>query len=167
MTSNPDNSFNPEKQKPSVIFRSVEQPEELDQLAGHSSSYENLKFDFSPVYLEKLKQMLQEPNTYQSIAKSEKGEFVGYVAASEKLFSDYLFLAELFVSPLSSGQGVGSGLVREVIDRAKKAGLKGVMTQTEHENLPAQALYEKLGFHKVENPNSNDVTYQLTFDQTT
>lgn len=163
MKPNSEIQFNPEQIKQRLQYSDVEQPQELDQLAGRTATSGELSFNFSPTYLEKLKHMLEEPNAYQTIATSEKGEFAGYVGASESLFPGYLFLAELFVDPALSGKGIGSELVRKVIDKAKLAGLKGVMTQTEYENLPAQALYEKLGFKKVENPNSNDLTYQLVF----
>src|SRR5205085_2777954 len=100
--------------------------------------YEDLHFGFSEQYIEKLKSMLSEPNAFQEIVRSESGEFAGYVAASEQLFPNNLFLAELFVNPACSGKSLGSELVNKVIESAKSSGLQGVITQTEHENIPAQ-----------------------------
>ncbi len=51
-----------------------------------------------------------------------------------------------------------------VLKFAKERNLKGVITQTEFENKPAQQLYEKIGFVKIENSDWLDgVTYKYQF----
>ncbi|KKP84608.1 MAG: hypothetical protein UR83_C0017G0004 [Candidatus Moranbacteria bacterium GW2011_GWF2_35_54] len=38
------------------------------------------------------------------------------------------------------------------------------MTQTEFENIPAQKLYEKIGFEEINNPEWKEgITYKLNF----
>lgn len=148
-------------------YSEVTSPTELDELVNYSASYENLNFGFSEQYIEKLKSMLHEPNAFQEMVRSDSGEFAGYVAASEQLFPNNLFLTELFINPAYNGKGLGTELVNKVIDSAKSSGLQGVITQTEHENIPAQKLYEKLGFKPIRNPNSQHITYELKFTENT
>lgn len=53
----------------------------------------------------------------------------------------------------------------EFLEKAKKLNLKGSITQTEFENIPAQKLYEKIGFVKIENKEWNEgITYELLFN---
>ncbi len=146
------------------ISSRVTDPDELNELVNYSAEFEDLKFGFSDQYLSKLKEMINEPHAFQEILRSEAGDFAGYVAASESIFPNYTFLAELFVNPIYAGKGLGTKLVQDTIEAARANGLAGVMTQTEHENLPAQKLYEKMGFEQIENPNSSHITYQLKFD---
>lgn len=138
----------------------VANPDELDILAGKEAECQNLKFGFSPAYIEKLKKELDLPHAFQLLAKKDD-EFVGYVSASENLFPNFLYLSELFIEPKFGGQGIASTLVGKVIEYAKSEGLEGVYTQTETENIPAQKLYEKLGFIEAPNPNWEGVTYRL------
>jgi ribosomal protein S18 acetylase RimI-like enzyme len=69
------------------------------------------------------------------------------------------------VNPAYQGKGVASSLVRSVIESARSSRLLGIMTETGHENTAAQALYEKMGFGRVENPSFDGITYQLVFDK--
>lgn len=147
------------------IFHQVTtSPDELDILSGKRAKYENLSFGFSPEYLDRLKTILNDEHAYQLFVKDEQGNFLGYIASAETIFPEYLFISELFVDPLAQGKGVGSALVQKAIEFGKREKLKGVMTETEFENVPAQKLYEKIGFVKFDNPDWEEgVTYRLEF----
>lgn len=142
----------------------INKTEELDILRDQKASFEGLNFAFSEEYLKSLKELLTKKNSYQLIAKSGD-EFAGYIGSSEKVFRvNYLWLTELFVNPNFQGKGLGSELVKNVIDFARAQNLEGVVTQTEFENIPAQRLYEKFGFKQVENPEWKEgITYELKF----
>ena len=147
----------------SIKYTVVTAPADLELLAGNSASYEDKMFDFTPEYITELQEKLEEPKAFQIIAKNDKGEFVGYIAASEIIFPDKLFIAELFVNPVFSGQGVATSLVEKSIAFAKQNELNGVMTETESDNIPAQKLYEKIGFKKIDNASWEGATYQYNF----
>lgn len=138
---------------------------ELALLRGRSAGFENLKFSFSDSYIEKLAALFDLNNYIQLFAKdSETGEIVGYIAAAEILEKNYITIAELFVEPTYQTKGIGVELVSRIIKFGKKKNLNGAMTQTEFENIPAQKLYEKIGFVKINNPAWKEgITYKLNF----
>ena len=147
-----------------IEFSKINSPKELDKLKNKSASYKNLKFSFSDDYILKLKQLIEESNSCQFFAKNEKDEIVGYIAGAEKLHINYFTIYELFVDPNYQGSGIGTELVSKLLKYAKNLDLKGIRVQTEFENVPAQRLYEKLGFIKFNNSDwSGGITYQLNF----
>lgn len=143
-----------------ITYTTVTAPSELDILIGNSTSYEGLTFDFSPEYINTLKERLDEPNAVQILA-TNNDIFAGYIAGAETIFPQYLFLSELFVSPDFAKKGIATELIKQSIIAAERMALRGVMTETENENIPAQNLYEKIGFKRIENPEWEGVTYQL------
>ena len=53
---------------------------------------------------------------------------------------------DLVVLPERRGRGIGSALLRHVIDAARKEGLTRITLLTDRGNKRAQALYRKVGF---------------------
>lgn len=53
---------------------------------------------------------------------------------------------DLVVVPERRGRGIGSALLRHVIDSARKEGLTRITLLTDRGNTRAQALYRKMGF---------------------
>ncbi|WP_313890860.1 GNAT family N-acetyltransferase [Psychrobacillus sp.] len=60
-------------------------------------------------------------------------------------------LNDLYVTFSGRGKGFGDRLIKETIAYAEQTGAKGILLETEKENIPAQKLYEKIGFHKETN----------------
>lgn len=153
--------------EPHFVFDRIISPEELDILADKSASHGELKFYFPENYLAKLKPLVNEKGIHIIAKNFGDKSFAGYVGATEKSlvsFPSTVLIVELFVDPKEQGKGLGRKLVQSVIDVAKSHSLRGAVVQTENENLPAQALYEKLGFKKVLNPDWNDgMTYLMEF----
>jgi ribosomal protein S18 acetylase RimI-like enzyme len=52
----------------------------------------------------------------------------------------------MWVDPAARGSGVADLLVRTVLESAAEQGLERVVLEVAHENAPAVALYERLGF---------------------
>jgi ribosomal protein S18 acetylase RimI-like enzyme len=75
----------------------------------------------------------------------EGGELVGAVGL-ENVSDDELLIARLFVAPSAFRRGVGAALVRHALERA---GGRRVRVGTAARNVPAVALYERLGFRQV------------------
>ena len=144
----------------------VQNKDELDILQGKQASFEKLKFDFSEKYIQSLKDNLYSKNSVQLIVR-DGDNFCGYLSGYEhELWPSFLFLCELFIDPSYQRQGIGSKLVTGFLEKAKKLNIKGVITQTEFENIPAQKLYEKMGFMKIENKEwHKGITYELVFNE--
>lgn len=56
------------------------------------------------------------------------------------------YIGMLAVSKTMRGQGIGSALVRQMIDKLKEAGADELVLETELTNTGALSLYQKLGF---------------------
>ena len=60
-------------------------------------------------------------------------------------------LNDLYVSESVRGKGFGEKLIKKAITFAGETGAKGVLLETNIENVTAQRLYEKIGFIKETN----------------
>lgn len=141
-------------------FSLVMSPDELDILKGKEAFYNDIHFYYSKKFVEELKEKLNKPHAFQILVKINS-EFVAYFASHELFWKDYLFVVETFVMPEYQGLGLGTELMQRAIDFAKQEGLKGLMTQTEHNNIPAQKFYKKNGFIEIDNPEWDEgITYQ-------
>lgn len=143
----------------------IHNKEELNILKGKKAQYNDLNFSFSEEYLQTLKALLGEKNSFQLFAKENNNTFTDYIASAEKgLRPNYLWIVELFIEPEHQGKGIGSSLLKQTIDEAKKKNLDGLITQTEFKNIPAQNLYKKMGFVEIDNPGWEDgITYRFKF----
>ncbi len=70
---------------------------------------------------------------------------VGAVGWSEH--DDELDIDRLVVAPEMHRRGIGSALIREVVQRAGK---RRTVVSTGRDNAPARAMYEQLGFVRLE-----------------
>lgn len=59
-------------------------------------------------------------------------------------------LGDLYVAPPGRRTGAGRALLREVLRRAREAGVAGVQLETAYDNHVAQGLYEAEGFVREE-----------------
>lgn len=56
----------------------------------------------------------------------------------------YCYLEDLFVDPLTRGQGAGRALIEAVMEEARAKGCSRTYLVTQDTNVTAQALYEKV-----------------------
>ena len=75
----------------------------------------------------------------------EDGALLGAVGL-EHVSQDELLIARLFVAPSAFRRGVGTALVSHALAQARG---RRVRVGTAAANLPALALYERLGFRRV------------------
>ena len=94
---------------------------------------------------EEWRQLLEGSDTW--LARRD-GRAVGSVAAfrGPEQAEDECVLVGMWVDPQARGAGVGEALVRAVVDHAAARGLSRVLLEVAHENAPAIALYERMGF---------------------
>lgn len=55
----------------------------------------------------------------------------------------------LAVTPGGQGQGIGSALLRAVVDRARRAGVRHLVLLTQQDMAAAQHLYRRAGFRRL------------------
>jgi len=147
-----------------IKYYQIKEAEELAELKDKTAKYKNFQFSFSNDYIAELKEILFAKKGCQFFAKDEDGKFAGYISGAETIHPGYFTIYELFVDPEFQGRGIASDLLEKIFEYAKRENLKGVITQTEFENIPAQKLYEKIGFIKINNPEWTDgITYELRF----
>lgn len=78
-----------------------------------------------------------------------------------KGLSIYGYIANLCVAKSARGQGIASSMLQLAIMSAKQQGAEQVFVHVHSHNIPAQGLYQKMGFEVVEAANS-----QLSGDKT-
>ncbi|MFD7259904.1 GNAT family N-acetyltransferase [Streptomyces sp. NPDC059874] len=73
-----------------------------------------------------------------------------YRAFSSLTMDTAWVLNDLYVAPEGRRTGAGRALLREVLRRAREAGVAGVQLETAYDNTVAQGLYEAEGFVREE-----------------
>lgn len=98
----------------------------------------------------------------------EHGILMGMAAGYTEHLPDnnLAYLALVGLLPEAQGRGLGGALVKQFIAVAKKAGARGVHLYTDPSNHRAIAMYEKLGFSRIQIAGDSrwrDVHFQLMF----
>ena len=83
------------------------------------------------------------------LVAEENGIITGCVAL-RKLQNGVCEMKRMFVAPDFHGKGIGQGLVRAIIKRAKHLGYMKMMLDTGPAQREAQGLYRKHGFKDIE-----------------
>jgi GNAT superfamily N-acetyltransferase len=86
------------------------------------------------------------------LALDDTGAGLGFIQlyplfSSVRAVRTYL-LNDLFVAATARRQGVGQALLIAAADHARHLGAASLSLTTAHDNLPAQALYESLGWQR-------------------
>ena len=104
---------------------------------------------------------------YFFVAEIDK-EIVGYVGLY-KMGNDG-DITNIGISSLHRRKGIGYKIMSSVLDFAKRENMEHITLEVRESNIPAIALYEKLGFVKVgirkdfyEKPVENAIIYQYIF----
>ena len=63
---------------------------------------------------------------------------------------DDLYLAEVAIDEPQRGKGLGTKIIKKVIEKAKKKGFKRVVLDSDLRNTGATKLYESIGFKKID-----------------
>ncbi|MBI3440635.1 MAG: GNAT family N-acetyltransferase, partial [Proteobacteria bacterium] len=88
---------------------------------------------------------------FLALAAAEVAGFVQlYPSFSSLLLKPLWIVNDLFVSPQYRGQGIAKELLRTVKTFAQKTKARGLTLQTAIDNIPAQRLYESLGWAREE-----------------
>lgn len=86
------------------------------------------------------------------VAEDEARTVLGYASLSAfRPQTGYLFTTEfsIYVKTNAQRTGVGSALLREIIQEARKSNFKVLIGCVDNENLASERLHRKFGFQKV------------------
>ncbi|PIN74897.1 GNAT family N-acetyltransferase [Candidatus Woesearchaeota archaeon CG10_big_fil_rev_8_21_14_0_10_36_11] len=78
--------------------------------------------------------------------KKEVGSVYLYIISNDFHEEPYGIMEYLIVDEKYRGQGIGTELIRLIIDEAKKQGCYKLLSQSRHSRPKVHALYEKFGF---------------------
>lgn len=144
---------------PTTISKITDE-KELEALLNKQS----FNYVFDQALVDSLKTYFKQVDSLFLIARDD-AEFAGFCCIDRDWWEDnFFFIREILVDAHFQKCGIGEELMRQCIEHAKSRGAVGVVTETAFENYPMQALCEKMGFVKWENPQwIEGVTYKLVF----
>jgi predicted N-acetyltransferase YhbS len=81
------------------------------------------------------------------------GEPVGFAAYDPRNLPEYAIVGDNCIIPKHKGKGLGISQMRELLRRISMNGAATIYVSTNFELLPAQKMYEQVGFKKLDNSN--------------
>jgi ribosomal protein S18 acetylase RimI-like enzyme len=97
-----------------------------------------------------------------SFGAFEGEALIGFIIAEARSWNDSVWVWEYHVAGPQRGQGIGRRLMETVAEKAKTAGLRIIVCETQNTNVSAIKVYRKLGF-RVE---GIDISYYTNEDLT-
>ncbi|MEN1985500.1 GNAT family N-acetyltransferase [Paenibacillus hubeiensis] len=141
-----------------IIFRGI-LPDEaeaywplrLEALKNHPESF-GASYEMSvPIPLEEVRERIHtDPDDYILGAYTEEGQLAGMMGFKREQglkLKHKAFIWGVYVSPPFRGQGIASGLLKEVLERGRRLdGLQQINLSVVDSNESAKRLYEQHGF---------------------
>jgi ribosomal protein S18 acetylase RimI-like enzyme len=128
-----------------TLYREVR----LDALKGAPRAYWTTYADAAGRSDEEWRQLVTQPpersRTWLALRERRPVGTVGAFRLPDQP-PDECILVGMWVDPGARGLGVGELLVGTVVEAASQQGMRRVVLEVAHENGPAVALYERLGF---------------------
>ena len=94
-----------------------------------------------------LKEDIKNKNYNYLVAKNNDGKIIGYIGISYVL--DSADIISIVVHKDYTQKGIATLLLQEIFAFAKENNIQKIMLEVRSSNLPAQKLYEKLGFKQI------------------
>jgi ribosomal-protein-alanine acetyltransferase len=90
----------------------------------------------------------EAPWRFALVAAEESGaQIVGFVIA--RCADDEWEIENVVVAPEQRRRGLGSAMVRELVQEARRSGAGAVLLEVRESNAAARRLYEKIGFNEI------------------
>lgn len=93
---------------------------------------------------------LQIGDKYCSITTLD-GEALGFVAWDPRNLPAYAIIGDNCIVTKHKGKGYGKLQLQETINRITKNNVKKIFVSTNNDLIPAQRMYERIGFIKLDN----------------
>lgn len=78
-------------------------------------------------------------------------EPIGFLAWDPRNLPDYAIIGDNCIIPRYKGKGYGKRQLQEAVDRMIKNGARRIYVSTDYELIPAQKMYESVGFKRLDN----------------
>ena len=102
----------------------------------------------SPITASYVSQYLASPSDYLLIAEWDQ-QFAGFVAYSIRLdlwhAAPCCYIEDVVVKPSFRGHGIGTELLKYMLEMAKKEGYVEISLTVSKDNIKAQELYKRIG----------------------
>lgn len=143
-----------------ISYSIIKEAGEIEILRNKAS----FNYTYDQATIESLKKHFALKDSLYILAKNN-GKFAAFCSTDRDWWEDnYFFIREILVDLGYQKHYIGSELMKQCIEHAKKQGAIGVVTETAFENIPMQKLCAKFGFQKWDNPQwKKGITYKLMF----
>lgn len=81
-----------------------------------------------------------------SFGAYDAGECVGIALAEPQQWNNSLWVLEFHVDHRYQGRGIGRGLMEAITGKARQAGFRVIVCETQNTNVPAIRFYQRAGF---------------------
>jgi phosphinothricin acetyltransferase len=129
---------------------------DMREIYNHYVANTTVTFDEDPLTLAEMRakfRSVQKLGYPWLVAKSPNGVMLGYAyLAPWKTRAAYRFTVEnsIYLGPASTGKGLGAALMKELLARAKAAGVREVVAVIADRGAEASiAIHEKFGFREI------------------
>ncbi|MFC4535121.1 ribosomal protein S18-alanine N-acetyltransferase [Sphaerisporangium dianthi] len=93
-------------------------------------------------------ELADQPRTrHYIVAVADGGEVVGYAGLAAA--GDQADVQTIAVSADRQRAGIGSAMLRALLDEATRRGAEAVFLEVRADNPPAQTMYERFGFERI------------------
>jgi len=99
--------------------------------------------DLDDTLLDRYKQVVQQG---LSLGAYDGDQLVGIVIAEQESWNRSLWVWEFCVAETHRRRGIGKQLMEALADKAKEAGMRVIVCETQNYNVPAIEFYRKVGF---------------------
>ncbi len=112
----------------------------------------------SPITDRDIRRTMSRPEHTLVVAMNEEGDIMGVIALVEmNIFTGRIgLIEEVATHPRYRGKGIATAILKEAIRIARKKQMKSLKLNTNTHNIPANKLYERLGFTR-----KDDYVYKL------
>jgi GNAT superfamily N-acetyltransferase len=124
----------------------------------------NVEFDTptpgADVLAVRLRRLLATPTTFALLAGNPSVGVALVTLRSNVWYDGHVaLLDELYVAPERRGQGIGTGMIDELLAIARRSGIELIEINVDEGDVDAQRFYVRHGFSAVEPPSNERALY--------
>jgi GNAT superfamily N-acetyltransferase len=124
----------------------------------------NVEFDTptpgADVLAVRLRRLLATPTTFALLAGTPSVGVALVTLRSNVWYDGHVaLLDELYVAPERRGQGIGTGMIEELLAIARRSGIELIEINVDEGDVDAQRFYVRHGFSAVEPPSNERALY--------
>ncbi len=143
-----------------VILKQVFSAEEVSIVAALAKDIWHKHYD-SIIGIDQVNYMVEKFQSEAAITKQIQegviyklalwyGQAVGYYAVKKEPEAKKIFLSKVYIDKAYRGKGIATVMLRDILDIAEETGLHSIYLTVNKHNLNSIAIYERMGFRKVD-----------------